>query len=352
MLPILAGFAVTGCMTLDDWSEAPGTYRDDYGYPAPVGWWGQDAASIDLFYGPLSRYGRWDSYLGYGMVFWPSGVGAGWQPYSYGYWASDPRYGRRWVSREPFGWATYHYGRWGKDPRRGWFWVPDRRFAGSWVDWHSGGGYSSWSPRAPYGYYGGPNWIHVPSEWAGRRDMYNHVRPGRPGYDGRPGDNDRPPRGDGRPPRNEQAGDTRPPFRVPDNSHPRSAPVWRGEANAPVASRPEARPPTASRPDSRPPAGWRNGVRQPEGQGFKRGERQPPRNWQQGERAGVNAQPGQQQRPQSGTRPAPQSGAQNVAAHPAPAPRPQAVSPRSSERPSTRTARTQGREAAPRVDER
>lgn len=186
LLPLLAGLSLAGCVTPDGWSEAP-RYDDRYGYErAPVGWWGSNAASIDVFYGPLASYGRWDMHPRYGRVFLPAGIGAGWQPYSRGYWADDPRYGRRWVSAEPFGWATYHYGRWGRDTRLGWFWVPDTRFAGSWVDWRDSGGYASWAPLPPpgwdrFGYrWGNDWWLSTPRAYAWRPGLDRHVRPGRP----------------------------------------------------------------------------------------------------------------------------------------------------------------------------
>lgn len=232
LVPLVAGLALAGCTTLDGWSEAPGSDRYGYESAAPVGWWGQNAASVDLFYDPLSSYGRWDNVPGYGRVFLPRGVGSGWQPYSRGYWRGDSRYGRRWVSNEPFGWATYHYGRWGQDPRLGWYWVPDTRFGGSWVDWRDG---NSWSPRPPYGYRGRNPWIQHDRP---------QTRPPRPGKDQvatpRP----------------------RPPYRIPENSHPRSKPIWQG------------------------------GERQPGEQAWQGGERQPRREgWQNGERPGFNRQP-------------------------------------------------------------
>lgn len=243
LAPLAAGLTLAGCVTLDDWSEAPGSDRYGYDHPAPVGWWGHDATSIDLFYGPLAGYGHWSSHPRYGRVFWP-GVGPGWQPYTRGYWRDDGRYGRRWISSEPFGWATYHYGRWGQDPRLGWYWVPDTRFGNSWVDWRSDGW---WSPQPPRGYGGRNPWIGKP--YPNRPD-----RPDRPDQAGNP-----------RP--GGQAGNPRPPFRIPPNSHPRSEPEWQG------------------------------GERQPGGEGYQGGERQPRREgWQQGRRPGYNRQPPQDAR--------------------------------------------------------
>ncbi len=168
---IAALVPLAGCMNLADYGEAPGTERYgsmDYGYP---GWWGRDAWSNDIFYDSLGSYGRWDSYPGYGRVWFPTGVGPGWQPYMSGQWVHDPRYGLRWVSRDPFGFATDHYGQWRRDSARGWYWIPGNRFHAGWQSPPIG-----WRPPPP----GHPSW---------RPDRSNHDRPdhGRPDYPNRPG---------------------------------------------------------------------------------------------------------------------------------------------------------------------
>jgi hypothetical protein len=184
------GLALAGCTTTAGWSEAP---LDDSRYPdgIPVDWWGRDVASVDIFTGALAPYGSWGTHSRYGRVFLPMGVGPDWQPYSRGYWRQDPRFGRMFVSADPWGWATYHYGRWGRDSRFGWFWVPDTRFGPSWVDWRSGGGYASWSPLPPPGWsswgYGWGNdwWVHAPGAWVYRPGLHGHVRRGPHDWDGR-----------------------------------------------------------------------------------------------------------------------------------------------------------------------
>lgn len=197
LAPVVLGLALAGCVHTGMWSEAPpGDYhRGDYyhgghhGSRAPVGWWGSNAASIDVFYAALAPHGRWDIFPGYGRVFIPAGVGPDWRPYSRGHWVQDPRFGRRWVSAEPFGWATFHYGRWGRDSRLGWFWVPGTRFGPSWVEWRSYGGYCSWAPLPPIGWnrfargghgWGNDWWLHAPSAHAWRPGLWQHVRRGRP----------------------------------------------------------------------------------------------------------------------------------------------------------------------------
>jgi hypothetical protein len=60
----------------------------------------------------LDRYGTWLATQNYGPVWVPSGVPAGWQPYSTGRWIWDPRFGWTWLDDAPWGWAPYHHGRW------------------------------------------------------------------------------------------------------------------------------------------------------------------------------------------------------------------------------------------------
>jgi hypothetical protein len=60
----------------------------------------------------LDRNGTWRTIPPYGTVWVPSGVPAGWAPYTTGSWVQDPYYGWTWVDTEPWGWAPYHYGRW------------------------------------------------------------------------------------------------------------------------------------------------------------------------------------------------------------------------------------------------
>ena len=185
LLALTAALALGGCVSPYGWSEAPldDRYYGSGAQPAP--WWGRDVASVDLFYGSLAGYGSWSMHERYGRVFLPGGVGAGWQPYSQGYWREDPRRGRMWVSSEPWGWATYHYGRWGRDSRLGWFWVPDTHFGPGWVDWRYDNGYASWAPLPPYGWssygygYGNNWWVNTPGSWAYRPGMHQYLRPGR-----------------------------------------------------------------------------------------------------------------------------------------------------------------------------
>jgi hypothetical protein len=60
----------------------------------------------------LDQHGSWRVVETYGAVWVPTGVPAGWVPYSSGSWTWDPYYGWTWVDTAPWGWAPYHYGRW------------------------------------------------------------------------------------------------------------------------------------------------------------------------------------------------------------------------------------------------
>jgi uncharacterized protein DUF6600/FecR-like protein len=60
----------------------------------------------------LDAYGHWVWVPGYGNVWQPYSVNAGWAPYQAGRWVWEPGWGWTWVSYEPWGWAPYHYGRW------------------------------------------------------------------------------------------------------------------------------------------------------------------------------------------------------------------------------------------------
>ena len=266
VMTIFAAFSLGGCVSPYGWSEAP---LDDryYGQSgAPVEWWGRDAESVDVFYGSLAGYGAWANHNRYGRVFLPANVGAGWQPYTRGYWRDDYR-GRMWVSAEPWGWATYHYGRWGHDSRLGWFWVPDTRFGPGWVDWRAGNGYASWAPIPPYGWnswgygYGDNWWVNAPGYWAYRPGNHGYMRPGRHDWNDhdRPhdGPGDRPPhrpRPDGEPPRARPDTDTVIGNYVRQRLSPRQqvAPQNGGAPDSMVNSRPDrgqgARPPRVEPP--------------------------------------------------------------------------------------------------------
>ena len=117
------------------------------------------------FVEPLTPYGNWVNYPGYGSVFRPSVavVGANFRPYTHGHWEYT-EWGWTWVDHHAFGWATGHYGRWFYDAGQGWLWVPGVTWAPAWVSWRTGGSYIGWSAMPPGAYYGG-NYSVYDTSW-------------------------------------------------------------------------------------------------------------------------------------------------------------------------------------------
>src|SRR5258708_10133209 len=81
----------------------------------------------------LNYYGNFFSAAGYGMLWQPYFIGAGWDPFMDGAWAFSPGFGYGWVSAYPWGWTPYHYGSWVFLPGYGWAWQP----GGVWMPWYS-----------------------------------------------------------------------------------------------------------------------------------------------------------------------------------------------------------------------
>jgi uncharacterized protein DUF6600/FecR-like protein len=81
----------------------------------------------------LNYYGSFFNAPGYGMLWQPYFVGAGWDPFMNGAWAFYPGVGYGWVSAYPWGWTPYHYGSWLFVPGYGWAWQP----GGAWTGWNT-----------------------------------------------------------------------------------------------------------------------------------------------------------------------------------------------------------------------
>lgn len=81
----------------------------------------------------LGYYGNFFNAPGYGMMWQPYFVGAGWDPFMDGAWAFSPGLGFGWVSAYPWGWTPYHYGTWVFVPAYGWAWQP----GGVWTTWYA-----------------------------------------------------------------------------------------------------------------------------------------------------------------------------------------------------------------------
>jgi len=94
-------------------------------------------------YDDLDQYGRWGDQPGYGQVWMPTTVAAGWAPYHDGHWAWIAPWGWTWVDDAPWGFAPYHYGRWASFGGR-WGWIPGPYgvtplYAPALVGWIGGG---------------------------------------------------------------------------------------------------------------------------------------------------------------------------------------------------------------------
>lgn len=74
-------------------------------------------------YQDLDNAGSWNPTPGYGNVWFPNGVQAGWAPYHDGHWAYIAPWGYTWVDDQPWGFAPFHYGRW-ISVNGAWGWVP------------------------------------------------------------------------------------------------------------------------------------------------------------------------------------------------------------------------------------
>ena len=74
-------------------------------------------------YEDLDEHGSWRRDAGYGNVWVPNRVPAGWAPYRDGHWSWVEPWGWTWVDDKPWGFAVSHYGRWANLDGT-WGWVP------------------------------------------------------------------------------------------------------------------------------------------------------------------------------------------------------------------------------------
>ncbi|MGE5205553.1 MAG: DUF6600 domain-containing protein, partial [Chlamydiota bacterium] len=61
---------------------------------------------------------------GWGWLWQPYYVGAGWDPFMNGAWSWYPGVGYTFISQYPWGWMPYRYGNWAFVPGAGWCWQP------------------------------------------------------------------------------------------------------------------------------------------------------------------------------------------------------------------------------------
>lgn len=97
-------------------------------------------------YQDLDGYGYWTTTPGYGPVWTPYSVPAGWAPYRFGNWAWIAPWGWTWVDDAPWGFAPFHYGRW-VYWNSAWAWAPgpmgywNPYYAPALVGWIGGPGF-------------------------------------------------------------------------------------------------------------------------------------------------------------------------------------------------------------------
>ena len=76
----------------------------------------------------LDGNGVWVTMAGYGPVWQPTRIPAGWAPYRFGHWAWVEPWGWTWIDSAAWGFAPFHYGRWAFLSAR-WVWVPGQMIA-------------------------------------------------------------------------------------------------------------------------------------------------------------------------------------------------------------------------------
>lgn len=112
----------------DSWDKHADEYHARYASKSYTGYSPYAYGTSDLAY-----YGNFFNAPGYGTMWQPYFVGAGWDPFMDGAWAFYPGWGYGWVSAYPWGWTPYHYGTWAFVPGYGWAWQP----GGVWTTWYA-----------------------------------------------------------------------------------------------------------------------------------------------------------------------------------------------------------------------
>lgn len=130
-------------------------------------------------YEDLDRDGEWISELGYGYVWRPTYVVAGWAPYRYGRWVWVSPWGWNWIDDARWGFAPFHYGRWAYLRSR-WCWVPGSRYirpvyAPALVAWTGSPGFNvSVSFGGGVGWFPlGPREVYIPGYRHSRRYIHD-----------------------------------------------------------------------------------------------------------------------------------------------------------------------------------
>jgi len=97
---------------LDKYQQQYANAGSNYNYPYSYG------------VSDLNYYGSYSYVPGYGLMWQPYFIGAGWNPFMDGAWMFYPGYGYTWISAYPWGWMPYRYGNWAFLPGYGWMWQP------------------------------------------------------------------------------------------------------------------------------------------------------------------------------------------------------------------------------------
>lgn len=104
----------------DEWDKHQDEYHDRYLSRNSYNSYSPYAYGVS----DLNYYGSFFDAPGYGTLWQPYFVNAGWDPFMSGAWVFYPGSGYSWVSAYPWGWTPYHYGSWIQVPNRGWAWQP------------------------------------------------------------------------------------------------------------------------------------------------------------------------------------------------------------------------------------
>ena len=89
----------------DDWDKQQDKYHQQYSAANSYSPYAYGASD-------LNYYGSFYNIPGYGMMWQPYLVGAGWDPFMNGAWMWYPGAGYAWISSLSWGWTPYRYGSW------------------------------------------------------------------------------------------------------------------------------------------------------------------------------------------------------------------------------------------------
>ncbi|MBV8049718.1 MAG: FecR domain-containing protein [Acidobacteriaceae bacterium] len=106
-------------LAYDSWDKQQAQYQQQYSTKSGSGYAANGYDTADLNY-----YGNFFNAPGYGTLWQPYFIGAGWDPFMNGAWAFYPGLGYSWASAYPWGWTPYHCGGWTYLSAYGWAWQP------------------------------------------------------------------------------------------------------------------------------------------------------------------------------------------------------------------------------------